>query len=139
MGLQLTHADNKSFLSSPQTAFLRVHSVARTRHVPKLECSLFSAHLLTKNSHRIIYSAAKTCNMKEADDETHLTQNDLVLHQILRQKLISASPQREDFTLKRSPCHTPPRPAITWQGRDLVNDPAQHGLGVAHGSPLARS
>lgn len=78
MGLQLARVDNKSFLSSLQTAFFRVHSVARTRHVPVLECSLFSAHLLTKNIHRIIHSVAKMCNTWEADNETHVTPNDPV-------------------------------------------------------------
>lgn len=77
MGLQLAHADNKSFLSSIQTAFLRVCSVARTRHAPMLECSLFSAHL-TKNIHRIIHLAANMRNTWEADNETHVIPNDPV-------------------------------------------------------------
>lgn len=78
MGLQLARVDNKSFLSSMQTAFLRAHSVARTRHAPVLECSLFSAHLLTKSIHRSIHSAAKMRNTWEADTVTHVTANDPV-------------------------------------------------------------
>jgi hypothetical protein len=78
MGLQLARVDNKSFLSLMLTAFLRVRFVARTRHAPGLECSLFSAHLLTKNIHRILHSAANMCNTWEADNETHVTPNDPV-------------------------------------------------------------
>lgn len=64
--------------------------------------------------------------MKETDDETQLPQSDLVLRQILHQKLISASPQRGDFPLKRLLSHIPPRSLITWQGKDLLNDPDRH-------------
>lgn len=78
MGLQLARVDNKSSLSSMLTAFLRVRSVARTRHAPRLECSLFSAHLLTKNIHRTLRSAANVCNTWEADNEAHVTPNDPV-------------------------------------------------------------